>query len=173
MEAFGLGSTGRSRDVALRTTTEFDLDWVVRTEHAAENAELISCWPRARHSAALRDPNIRHLIITDAGGERLGYAILRGLTDDESNLELLRIVVAEPGRGAGRAALRLIKRLVFDELNRHRLWLDVVPTNVRARALYLSEGFAEEGILREAARRPSGYVPLIMMSLLEGEWDGA
>jgi diamine N-acetyltransferase len=166
-----LGSTGRSNEVALRSTTEFDLDWVVRTEHAPENAELISCWSRARHSAALRDPNIRHLIITDPGGERLGYVILRGLVDDESNLELLRIVIAEPGRGAGRAALRLIKRIAFDELHRHRLWLDVVPTSVRARALYVSEGFAEEGVLREAARRPSGYVPLIVMSILEGDWE--
>jgi diamine N-acetyltransferase len=173
MEAVALGSTGRSNDVALRSTTEFDLDWVVRTEHAPENTDLISCWPRARHSAALRDPNIRHLIITDAGGERLGYAILRGIVDDESNLELLRIVVAEPGRGAGRAALRLIKRIAFSELQRHRLWLDVVPTNVRARALYKNEGFTEEGVLREAARRPSGYVPLIVMSMLEAEWDGA
>lgn len=156
--------------MTLRPTTEFDLDWVVRTEHAPEHAELISRWPRARHSATLRDPNCRHLIITDAAGDRLGYTILRGISAEETNLELLRIVVAQPSRGIGRAALRLIKEIAFQELGKHRLWLDVVITNERARALYRSEGFVDEGVMREAALRPSGYVSLLLMSLLEREY---
>jgi diamine N-acetyltransferase len=158
--------------VLLRPTTEFDLDWVVRTEHVPENRDLITQWPRAVHSAALRDPQCRHLIIADDGGVRLGYAILRGIDSPDASVELLRIVVAQPGRGTGRAALRLIKRMVFLELGAHRLWLDVVPTNARGRALYRSEGFVEEGILREAARRSSGFVPLVVMSILEQEYRG-
>jgi diamine N-acetyltransferase len=167
-----VSSTGRSVAVTLRPTTEFDLDWVVRTEHAPEHAELITCWPRARHSAALRHPHTRHLIILDVGGERAGYAILRGIDEPDQNIELLRIVVAEPGRGIGRASLRAIQRMAFEEFGAHRLWLDVVTTNERARALYLSEGFVEEGTMREAARRPSGFVSLILMSILEQEYRG-
>jgi diamine N-acetyltransferase len=103
-------------------------------------------------------------------GRRLGYVILRGVGEPDRSVELLRIVVAEPGRGVGRAALRLVKQLAFDEYGAHRLWLDVVPMNVGARALYASEGFAEEGVMREAARRAGGFVDLVLMSMLEREW---
>lgn len=164
-------STG-SAEIALRPTTEFDLDWVVRTEHAPENEELITRWPRAAHSAALRNPGMRHLVIDDGSGNRLGYAILSRIDDNDPNIELLRIVVAEPGRGVGRTALRLVREMVFGELGAHRLWLDVVPTNERARALYRSAGFVEEGLMREAARRPGGYVSLVLMSMLEQEHRG-
>ncbi|PZO38752.1 MAG: hypothetical protein DCF17_14225 [Shackletoniella antarctica] len=41
------------------------------------------------------------------------------------------------------------KRLVFDTLKAHRLWLDVKSKNSRARYLYRSEGFVEEGFMRE------------------------
>jgi diamine N-acetyltransferase len=164
------GETGPAIDITLRPTTEFDLDWVLRTEHTPENEPLITRWSRAAHSAALRHAGTRHLIIRDAAGDRLGYVILRGIGDPDPNIELLRLVVAEQGRGVGRTALRLIVRMAFDELHAHRLWLDVVTTNTRARELYRSEGFVEEGILREAARRASGYVSLVMMSMLEDEY---
>jgi RimJ/RimL family protein N-acetyltransferase len=35
---------------------------------------------------------------------------------------------------------------VFDELGAHRLWLDVFEHNARARHVYRSMGFAEEGV---------------------------
>lgn len=158
--------------LVLRPTTEFDLDWVLRTEHAPENEPFITRWSRALHSAALRNPRVRHLIITDDAGDRCGYAILRGIGDPDPNVELLRLVVAEPGRGLGRAALRLVKALAFDELGAHRLWLDVVTTNERARRLYAGEGFVEEGVLREAARKRDGFASLVLMSILEQEYRG-
>ena len=58
--------------------------------------------------------------------------------------------MTEKGRGHGRAALRLAIELAFEEHGAHRLWLDVKPHNERARALYRSAGFVEEGA---AARR--------------------
>jgi diamine N-acetyltransferase len=156
--------------VTLRPTTEFDLDWVLRAEHAPENEPYITRWPRALHSAALREPGTRHMTAVDPAGDRLGYVILRGIGDPDPNVELLRIVVAEPGQGVGRAVLRLVKELAFGELGAHRLWLDVVTHNVRARELYQSEGFVQEGILREAARKADGYASLILMSILEQEY---
>jgi diamine N-acetyltransferase len=156
----------------LRPTTEFDLDWVVRTEHDPRFEPFITRWSRQRHSAALRDPGTRHLVITDSSAGRLGYVILRGIGEPDGGIELLRIVVAEPGRGIGRAALRLIKRSAFEELDAHRLWLDVVPSNTAALRLYESEGFVHEGVLREAGRRASGFVSLVLMSILEQEYRG-
>jgi diamine N-acetyltransferase len=164
--------------IRCRPTTDADLDWVVRLEHDPVNEPFITRWPRARHAAALQEPATRHLVIAEAGAERsgagedrrLGYIILRGVGEPDRSVELLRIVVAEPGRGIGRAALRLVKQLAFDEYGANRLWLDVVPTNVGARALYAGEGFVEEGVMREAARRAGGFVDLVLMSILEREW---
>lgn len=42
-----------------------------------------------------------------------------------------------------------IKKIVFDKLKAHRLWLDVRLKNYRAQQLYQSEGFIKEGVLRE------------------------
>jgi diamine N-acetyltransferase len=78
-------------------------------------------------------------------------------------------VAGERGRGTGRSALRLLKRLAFEELGAQRLWLDVVAAKESARRLYISEGFVEEGILREAARRASGFASLVVMCILEHE----
>jgi diamine N-acetyltransferase len=167
-----LRSTNGHTEPVLRPTTEFDLDWVIRAEHDPVIEPWITRWPRALHSATLRSPDARHLIVADDAGDRLGYVILRGIGNPDSSVELLRIVVAERGRGTGRTVLRLVKRMVFEELGAHRLWLDVVTTNTAARALYRSEGFVEEGVLREAARRADGFASLVLMSMLEHEYNG-
>ncbi len=48
----------------------------------------------------------------------------------------------------------------------HRVWLDVKPDNGRARRLYASLGFEEEGVLRDALRTEAGYESLILMAKL-------
>lgn len=94
-------------------------------------------------------------------GEAVGYVILANL---HKSVELRRIVVAEKGRGYGRAAVRQIKRLVFEELGAPRPWLDVKENNSRARHIYTSEGFTIEGTSRECLE------PLVIMSILEREY---
>ena len=86
-------------------------------------------------------------------------------------MELKRIVLQDKGRGLGRACVRLLKRIAFVDLKAHRFWLDVKGLNTRAQALYASEGFVEEGRLRESVRVGDGYDCLIVMSMLEREYD--
>ena len=75
----------------------------------------------------------------------------------------------------GRATVRLLKQLAFRDLHAHRFWLDVKLLNTRAQTLYLSEGFVEEGRLRESVRltgnAADGYDSLIVMSLLDREYQ--
>ena len=78
-------------------------------------------------------------------------------------------MVVRKRRGYGRAIVRAVKELAFEELRAHRLWLDVKEHNARARALYRSEGFAEEGLLRECLRGPVRFESLIIMALLHHE----
>jgi diamine N-acetyltransferase len=160
-------STARSAALHLRPTREADLDYVVAAEAAA--SVFLAPSPREEHAGFLADPAQRHLI-AEAGGERVGFALLR-LHPAERAVELRRLAVTEPGQGHGRAMLRQVKEAAFEELGAHRLWLDVKPFNDRARALYRSEGFVEEGLLRDALLEPDGsFQDLVVMSILRPEW---
>jgi RimJ/RimL family protein N-acetyltransferase len=64
--------------------------------------------------------------------------------------------------------------MAFRDLHAHRFWLDVKALNVRAQKLYDSEGFVEEGRLRESVRitidGADGYDSLVVMGLLDREY---
>ena len=152
--------------VTLRATAESDLPFVLEAERATD---FVRHWTADEHRAVMRDPDCAHWTIeTDA--RRAGYLILRGLSSPDGSLELKRLNVAERGRGLGRETLRLVKRVAFEELRAHRVWLDVMAHNAAARHLYASEGFVPEGVMREALRRDGRYVDLVLMAILEDEY---
>lgn len=159
----------------LRQTTGADLPFVVQLERAAENAPFIGSWSEEQHGAALEDADTAHLIIEaepgSAGSDPLGYVILTGLAGPDASICLKRLVVAHKGQGHGRAALRLVKALAFEKYGAHRLWLDVKDFNTRARRLYESEHFVFEGVLRECLKAGDAYQSLVVMSILEQEWQ--
>jgi diamine N-acetyltransferase len=82
-------------------------------------------------------------------------------------------VITEKGRGYGKGTVKLVKRLAFENYKAHRLWLDVKEQNHRARTVYKSAGFTVEGILRECLSSVNGYESLVVMSILEREYDQA
>jgi len=159
------------RNVVLRPTMDADLDFVLAAESAPENAPFILQWPRGRHAAAIRSPAAAHRVVEDArGGPPVGYVILLGVGEPDRSIEFRRLVVTEKGCGYGRAAVRAIKRLAFEGLGAHRLWLDVKEFNQRARRLYESEGFTPEGLLRECYLGERGFESVYVLSVLEGEY---
>jgi diamine N-acetyltransferase len=101
----------------------------------------------------VRFPDFRHFIV-EAGAdfERDGFVILQGCRNPHRSVELKRMVLQTKGQGLGRACVRLLKRMAFRDLHAHRFWLDVKSLNNAALALYRSEGFVEEGRLRESVR---------------------
>jgi diamine N-acetyltransferase len=157
--------------VRLRPTMQSDLEFVLSIERDPANLPFITPWERTQHEAAIRFPDFRHFIIE--GGEDLasvGFLILIGCKSQHQSLELKRMVVQRKGGGFGRAALRVAKKVAFDDLGAHRLWLDVKALNTRAKALYDAEGFVVEGTLREAVRTAAGFESLIVMSMLQSEF---
>lgn len=80
------------------------------------------------------------------------------------------VEVALRGLGFGTKTYRTLFTYVFDELNIHRLWLQVLETNERGIHLYDRLGFKKEGILRDAVFRRGSYVGYIVMSILEQEY---
>ena len=155
-------------ELALRPTRADDLGYVVAAESDADNAPYLAPSPRAEHEGFLGDPRQRHLI-AEVEGRPVGFVLMR-LHPEDRAVELRRLAVTEKGRGYGRATLRAVARTAFEEHGAHRLWLDVKPHNERARALYRSEGFVEEGVLRDALLTGDRFESLVVMSLLRPEW---
>jgi RimJ/RimL family protein N-acetyltransferase len=160
----------------LRPTMLSDLDDVTAIETDAHNLPFITPWERTQHEAAIRIPDFRHFIIeTGEGFGRAGFVILQGCRNPHRSVELKRIVLQPKGRGLGRQCVRQLKRMAFRDLHAHRFWLDIKGLNTRAQHLYRSEGFVDEGCLRESVRVSSdvadGYDSLVVMSLLDREYE--
>ena len=169
---------GGSARLALRPTMLSDLEFVVAVETDGANRPFITPWERTQHEGAVRFPDFRHLIVeTGERFERSGFVILQGCRNPHRSVELKRIVLQREGQGQGlgRACVRLLKRMAFADLQAHRFWLDVKSLNERALTLYRSEGFVEEGRLRESVRLmgpgADGYDSLVVMSMLDREYE--
>jgi RimJ/RimL family protein N-acetyltransferase len=161
----------RDQSVRLREASARDLDFVVQAEQHLENRPYILGWSIEQHRAALRDPQIVHLLIeATPDNQPVGFAVLVR-RPEHGCVEFRRIVVTEKGKGYGRAAVRMIKDLAFNEWRAHRLWLDVMVHNRRARRLYESEGFMIEGTLRECVRQNGAFRSLLIMSILAHEYE--
>jgi diamine N-acetyltransferase len=156
--------------IHLKKTTIEDLDFVIQTENHRENKDFVMSWTLKQHRDSLLDEDKLHLIIETSDKKRIGYAILAGLKNTNSSIELVRIVIADKGKGYGRTSIKAIQKYTFENLNAHRLWLDVKDYNERARYLYQSTGFVEEGRLRECIKNGDRYESLIIMSILQKEY---
>jgi RimJ/RimL family protein N-acetyltransferase len=165
-----------SAHLRIRPTMLSDLDFVVSVEQDARNLSFIAPWERTQHEGAIRFPDSRHFIV-EAGDDwsQVGFVILQGCRSPNRSVELKRMVLQPPGRGLGRACVRMLKQLAFRDLHAHRFWLDVRSLNARALRLYAGEGFVEEGRLRECLRvgtdDTAGWESLVVMSLLDREYD--
>jgi diamine N-acetyltransferase len=161
--------------IRLRPTMLSDLDFVIGVENDSRNLPFITPWERTQHEGALRFPDSRHFIVeAGAAPASIGFVIVQGCRNPNRSVELKRIVLQPKGQGLGRACVRLLKAMAFRDFKAHRFWLDVKALNTRALALYASEGFVEEGRLRESVRVTTdgadGYDSLIVMSMLDREY---
>lgn len=161
----------KSNLITLRHTQVDDLEFVINSEQATGNAQFVGQWTKEQHINALSHKDILHLLVEDSTTNRpVGYLIMAGIENPNHSIELKRIVICEKGKGLGTETLRLIKKVAFEQLKAHRLWLDVSYKNCRAQSLYKSEGFIEEGILRDCIFHNGDYDSLIVMSILENEY---
>ena len=159
------------RQLGLHPAQPADIPFIMATERIAGFEKLVGRWPEEDHLAALRAPGYAYFLGTNAAGERMAFAIIRDLNDAHGNVCLKRIAVPAPGKGIGSRFLRTVVRWVFTETGAYRLWLDVLADNTRARHVYLSHGFVEEGVLRNAYKlMDETRIDLVLMSLLRPEW---
>ncbi len=128
-------------------------------------------------SLAERDGRIDWAITHD-GDEFLGEIVLGDIDRVNGNANLrLALRPGQRGRGFGGDAISLVLAHAFGEppagLGLHRVSLDVLSINPRARMLYESLGFVEEGRLRECHRDGDFWCDAIVMAVLEDDYRAA
>jgi diamine N-acetyltransferase len=154
----------------LRPAVEADIPHIAALERTSIARAYVGQWTEERHRAALSGGDARYLVVDRPEGGLAAFAILRGLAETSHAIELKRIVVATPEKGLGRRMLVELIRIAFEELDAHRLFLDVFEDNARARHLYESLGFVFEGTMRDAACRDGQWCNLRLMSMLADEY---
>lgn len=77
------------------------------------------------------------------------------------------------GKGYGSDAMRVLLRFAFQQLNLHRINLDVFEYNPRAIRSYEKVGFRHEGCARKWVNRDGRRWDFIFMGLLRDEWEAA
>jgi diamine N-acetyltransferase len=155
----------------LRPANPGDIPVIAALERRAESWDFVGQWSEERHLLTLSSGDARYFMCEPEPGEVHAFAILRGIQEASRSIELKRIIVATPGRGLGRAILNQLIRMVFEEFQAHRMFLDVYEDNLRARHLYQSLGFVYEGVMREAGERGGKFISLHLMSMLDREYQ--
>jgi RimJ/RimL family protein N-acetyltransferase len=74
-------------------------------------------------------------------------------------------------KGVGRQSLQAVLEHAFVSLRLHRVWLHTIPGNTLAERLYMSAGFAEEGLERESVLRNGRFQNQLRWSILSDEWE--
>lgn len=157
--------------VSLRRAEARDIPFIMACERRPDYERFVGRWPEDKHVARMADPEFRYLVAGDAGGD-LGFAILHETWMRPENLYLKRIAVHDAGKGRGKRVLAALTDWVFANTPTHRFWLEVIEDNPRARHVYRSLGWVEEGVVRQAylddakGRRGS----FVQMSILKTEW---
>ena len=111
--------------------------------------------------------------ITHGADEYLGEIVLNEIDAHNAGANLrLALRPGQRGRGFGSEAIQLVLAHAFDEagLGLHRVSLDVLSINPRARMLYESLGFVVEGRLRESHRDGDFWCDAIVMAILEDDY---
>jgi ribosomal-protein-alanine N-acetyltransferase len=127
-----------------RRMTAHDLDTVL----AIEEAIYPYAWTRGNFSDSLAAGY--HCWIVECGGEVAGYSVVM-IGAEEGHLLNLSVAGPWQRQGLGREILAFVVKLARDYAAA-RILLEVRPSNVAARALYATAGFAEIGVRR-------GYYP--------------
>ncbi len=167
----------------------FDLADAPTTRRWVDDAEIVRLtggvpypFSLAAEEAAIRNEQTNdwdhgvHLVVEATGGEiptPIGTISLRNLHAAHRRA-LLGVLIGEReywNRGYGEDAVRTICRYGFEDLDLHRIGLEVGAFNRRAVRCYEKVGFTIEGTLREHWYIAGRYRDVLWMGLLREEFE--
>jgi RimJ/RimL family protein N-acetyltransferase len=121
-----------------------------------------------------RPPLLTLAIETAAESRHIGSVGIHDYSA-ESRKACLGIMIGDKtcwDHGYGTDAILTLLGFAFDEMNLHRVWLEVHADNARAIACYHKCGFLEEGRKRDDRYRGGRYIDTVVMGILEEEFRG-
>ena len=112
------------------------------------------------------------IVLPDSPEQALGEVVLNDIdwTNRTSNFRIALFHSADFGKGYGTEATELIVAFGFEQLNLHRIELEVYDFNPRAAHVYEKVGFVREGVRRDVLLWDGVYQSAIVMSLLQPEY---
>lgn len=107
--------------------------------------------------------------------EPIGVISLMNKSEANESAELSVIVGHQDDRhqGYGTEAIDRLLGYAFEELGLNRIGLSVFDFNEEAISAYEKLGFVEEGRIRQAIKRRSGFHDAILMSILKSERESS
>lgn len=129
-------------------------------------------------TVAERDGRVDLAITTHDSDEFVGEIVLLDIDEHDANAAMrMSMRPGYRGRGFGGEAIGLVLEYAFAPAPRglglHRVSLDVLEINPRARMLYESHGFEVEGRLREVHRDGDFWTDVFLMAILEDDYRAA
>lgn len=111
-------------------------------------------------------------LIISPEGKIIGESVINEIDSEvrSANFRIGLFHSTECGKGIGSWAICTTRDFAFEELQLHRLELDVFSYNTRAEKAYIKAGFKREGVLRDAIKDGDSYADDILMAILEEEW---
>jgi RimJ/RimL family protein N-acetyltransferase len=113
-----------------------------------------------------------HLAITNDEDEYLGTISLKSIDNEAKNAEYaISLCKKAHGTGVAFKSTKEILRIAFEDLNLHRVYLNVIEENERANNFYKKCGFVFEGKFREHLDIRGDLKNLNWYSLLKEEFE--
>ena len=111
----------------------------------------------------------KHFAIVDEKDEYLGTISLKNISQKNKNAEYAIVTRKEAhGTGAAMQATQELLCYAFQELGLHKVYLNVLEDNIRARKFYEKCGFVQEGISKDAIMASDGYQSFVWYGIIEG-----
>lgn len=168
-------------DILLRPLQESDVEAFCAWYSDGQVTRFLGMKPlplekaKALFNRLLTNPNGVYFGIVKRDEERtIGYVFLAHILKSHRVALEFGIVIGDKdlwGHGHGSEATKLILEYGFKHLKLHRIQLIVLDFNKRAQQVYRKLGFVEEGIQREARLIEDKYHNIILMGMLEKEFE--
>lgn len=157
----------RDPEVIRLTGSAHDPDEVPQWDEEAESGFL--AWYGTRNDQADR---LDLAVVDKATGECVGEVVFNERNEPTRSCNF-RTILGPRGqdRGLGTESIRMFIGYGFEQLGLHRVSLEVINFNPRARRVYDKVGFVAEGVLREEHRWGDEWIDVTVMSILDHEWD--
>jgi ribosomal-protein-alanine N-acetyltransferase len=159
----GKPTPGRPLATPARVLNDADIDaWVA--EERLSCLHPLHAWTPENYRSSLRAGYWSRVLCEPVGGRVIAVCVaMDGV--DETHLLNIAVARAWQGRGLARELLQALYARCEDE-GAQALWLEVRPSNARARELYLREGFVDIGVRRQYYPAPEGREDALVMRRL-------